>query len=79
VTVTITDRGPNLRLHRFVDLSEAAARQLGYIDQGLTRVFVAPAASVSPEHADFDARLIEPSFSEEPLLTATGPDPDMTN
>src|SRR5437879_10248356 len=25
VTVTVTDRGPNLRLHRILDLSEAAA------------------------------------------------------
>jgi len=79
VTVTITDRGPNLRLHRVVDLSEAAAQRLGYIDQGLTHVFVAPRASVSPEHAEFNAQLIEPSSSEEPLLAATGPVPDMPN
>jgi rare lipoprotein A len=78
VTVTITDRGPNLRLHRVLDLSEAAAQQLGYVDQGLTHVFVAPTASVSPEHAEFDAQLVEP-FSEEPLLAATGPVPDMPN
>jgi rare lipoprotein A (peptidoglycan hydrolase) len=31
VTVTVTDRGPNFRLHRVLDLSEAAARQLGYV------------------------------------------------
>src|SRR5215475_14302242 len=42
VTVTVTDRGPNLRLHRVVDLSEAAARQLDYVDDGLTHVWVAP-------------------------------------
>src|ERR1700730_13058644 len=35
VVVTITDRGPNLRLHRILDLSEAAADQLGYVGQGL--------------------------------------------
>lgn len=39
VDVTITDRGPAKRLHRVLDLSEAAARQLGFIGQGETRVF----------------------------------------
>jgi rare lipoprotein A len=78
VTVTITDRGPNLRLHRVVDLSEAAAQKLGYLDQGLTRVFVSPAARVSPEHAEIKAQLVQP-FPEEPLLTASGPIPAMPN
>src|SRR6266851_3673133 len=35
VVVTITDRGPNLRLNRILDLSEAAAERLGYVGQGL--------------------------------------------
>src|SRR5713101_2240348 len=35
VEVTITDRGSNLRLHRILDLSEAAAERLGYVEQGL--------------------------------------------
>jgi len=74
VTVTITDRGPNLRLHRMVDLSEAAAQRLGYVDRGLTRVFVSPVASVSPEHAGFDARLVEPT--SDSLLAAVRPAPD---
>ena len=78
VTVTITDRGPNLRLNRVVDLSEAAAQQLGYIDQGLTRVFVLPTATVTPEHAEIDVQLEKP-LSGEPLLAATGPAPDMPN
>ena len=78
VTVTITDRGPNLRLNRVVDLSEAAAQQLGYIDQGLTHVFVLPTAKVTPQHAEIDAQLVTP-LSEESLLAATGPDPDMPN
>ena len=30
VVVTVTDRGPNLRLHRVLDLSAAAAEQLDY-------------------------------------------------
>ena len=75
VTVTVTDRGPNLRLNRVVDLSEAAAEQLGYLDRGLTRVFVTPTVLVSPEHAEFDVQLVEP-FSEKPLLAAADTVPD---
>jgi peptidoglycan lytic transglycosylase len=61
VTVTVTDRGPNLRLHRIVDLSEAAARELGYIEKGLTPVFVSPVLSYPPEHAELHPVLIEPA------------------
>jgi rare lipoprotein A len=68
VTVTVTDRGPNLRLHRIVDLSEAAARQLGYIEKGLTPVFVSPIFSYQPQHAEFRPALIEPA---QPDLVAT--------
>jgi rare lipoprotein A len=78
VTVTITDRGPNFRLNRVVDLSEAAAERLGYTDRGLTRVFVLPTAKVAPEHAEIEAELVTP-LPEEPLLAATGPAPDMPN
>jgi rare lipoprotein A len=67
VTVTVTDRGPNLRLNRVIDLSEAAARQLGYIDQGLTRVFVSPVFSYTPQHAELRRKLIAP----EAALVAT--------
>jgi rare lipoprotein A (peptidoglycan hydrolase) len=42
VVVTITDRGPNHRLHRALDLSEAAAERLGFVNSGLTRVFYSP-------------------------------------
>ena len=45
VQVTITDRGPNTRLHRVLDLSEAAAKRLDYIGQGLTQVFLSPMAA----------------------------------
>lgn len=45
VQVTITDRGPNTRLHRVLDLSEAAAKRLDYIGQGLTQVFLSPVAA----------------------------------
>jgi rare lipoprotein A len=78
VTVTITDRGPNLRLHRMVDLSEAAAQQLGYVNQGLTRVFVSPLASLVPEDAGFDTRLVEPTL-EGSLSAATRPAAGMPN
>ena len=33
VVVTVTDRGPNHRLHRILDLSEAAAERLDYLEQ----------------------------------------------
>jgi rare lipoprotein A len=59
VVVTITDRGPNLRLHRILDLSEAAAECLGYVGQGLTPVFLYPVAPFETKAASFDAGLIE--------------------
>jgi len=78
VTVTVTDRGPNLRLHRVVDLSEAAAQQLGYIDQGLTKVFVLPMGKGNLEHAEFEAQLVEPAV-DEALMAAAVPSADMPN
>jgi rare lipoprotein A (peptidoglycan hydrolase) len=62
--VTITDRGPNLRLDRIIDLSEAAAGKLGYIRQGLTLVFLFPVVYTDPEQAKIVSHLIEP-FSNE--------------
>jgi rare lipoprotein A len=62
--VTITDRGPNLRLDRIIDLSEAAADKLGYIRQGLTLVFLFPVVSIDPEQAKIPSHLIEPFSSE---------------
>jgi rare lipoprotein A len=38
VMVTITDRGPAKRLNRIIDLSYAAAKQLGMIRAGTARV-----------------------------------------
>jgi rare lipoprotein A len=78
VTVTVTDRGPNLRLNRVVDLSEAAAERLGYIGNGLTRVAVTPIFLAKPEHAEFDVQLAEP-FSEAPLVAAAVPVPNRPN
>jgi rare lipoprotein A len=60
VVVTVTDRGPNFRLHRILDLSEAAAGRLGYIGQGLTPVFLYPVTSFDTEPAILNSHLIEP-------------------
>lgn len=43
VVVTVTDRGPALRLHRILDLSEFAAIQLDYKQKGIARVLITPA------------------------------------
>ena len=67
VTVTVTDRGPNFSLHRVLDLSEAAARQLGYVEKGLTSVLISPVLSYEPQHAALHSVLVEPS----PALAAT--------
>jgi rare lipoprotein A len=61
VVVTITDRGPNLRLNRLVDLSEAAAKRLDYVGQGLTSVFLYPVVSINTQSAALDSHLVEPS------------------
>jgi rare lipoprotein A len=61
VIVTITDRGPNFRLHRLIDLSEAAAQRLDYVGQGLTPVVLYPMASLSTQPAALDSHLVEPS------------------
>ena len=60
VVVTITDRGPNHRLHRILDLSEAAATNLDYVDTGLTRVFLYPLVAFETEHAEYSGSLAEP-------------------
>jgi rare lipoprotein A len=78
VTVTVTDRGPNLRLNRVVDLSEAAARQLGYLDQGLTKVFVLPSQTAGLEHAEIESELVDPSVGK-PVLAADASPTDMAN
>ena len=64
VNVTVTDRGPNLRLHRILDLSEAAARQLGYIEKGLTPVFVSPILSYKLQDAELHPILVEPTQTD---------------
>ena len=62
VVVTITDRGPNLRLHRLIDLSQAAAERLDYVGQGLTPVFLYPVVSVETRPALLNAHLVEPNL-----------------
>jgi rare lipoprotein A len=64
VVVTITDRGPNLRLHRIIDLSQAAAQRLGYVGQGLTPVFLYPVPPFDTKAAGFDSGLIETPASQ---------------
>jgi rare lipoprotein A len=67
VVVQITDRGPNLRLHRILDLSEAAATALNYVQDGLTHVFVFPMPSFETQAAEFEAGLIDPLDSSKSL------------
>ncbi len=62
VVVTITDRGPNFRLHRILDLSEAAAQRLDYVGEGLTSVFLYPLASIDTQPAALDSQLVEPAL-----------------
>src|ERR1700674_3235412 len=64
VVVTITDRGPNLRLHRILDLSEAAAERLGYVGQGLTPVFLYPVPSFDTKAAGFNSGLPQTPASQ---------------
>jgi rare lipoprotein A len=61
VVVTVTDRGPNHRLHRILDLSEAAANQLDYVKQGLAPVFFFPAPDLDLERSTLNAGLPGPA------------------
>ena len=60
VVVTISDRGPNQRLHRILDLSKAAAEQLNYVDRGVTPVFFSVIPYLEMQEAEYDSRLVEP-------------------
>jgi rare lipoprotein A len=73
VVVTITDRGPNLRLHRILDLSEAAAERLDYIGRGVTPVFLYPVTSFSTQPATLASQLVEPR-----ILKAQGSGSEIT-
>ena len=66
VLVTITDRGPNFRLHRILDLSEAAAERLDYVGQGLTSVFSYPMSSFDTVSAELNCDLIDPYSNKTP-------------
>jgi rare lipoprotein A len=62
VDVTVTDRGPHPRLRRAIDLSEAAATRLDYIQDGLTSVFIIPMPGTAAfESSTIAAELIEPA------------------
>jgi rare lipoprotein A len=71
VVVTITDRGPNLRLNRILDLSEAAADRLDYVGQGLTSVFLYPVVTINTQPAALNSHLVEPSSLNAAGYTAT--------
>src|SRR5260370_41873006 len=77
VTVTVTDRGPNFRLHRILDLSEAAAGQLDYLEKGLTRVYVSPVISYVPQHAELHRTLVAPDAALAATYTAPEPLPPL--
>jgi rare lipoprotein A (peptidoglycan hydrolase) len=75
VVVKITDRGPNFRLNRIIDLSEAAAARLDYIHLGLTNVVVFPLPAFDTGSARFDARLVGPmqSITDESTVAKLEP------
>lgn len=59
VVVTITDRGPNHRLNRILDLSEAAAQRIGYVEEGLASVFLYPLPTIETAAAALDSAVLE--------------------
>ena len=80
VDVTVTDRGPHPRLRRAIDLSEAAATRLDYIQDGLTSVFIIPMPNPNFESSVTSAELLEPADAapseDAPLqLEMPGPKP----
>ncbi len=78
IIVTITDRGPNLRLHRVLDLSRAAAEHLGYVGQGLAPVFLYPVTTFETTSAEFDAQPFSPQTDTTlPEYEARADDPAM--
>ena len=72
VNVTITDRGPHPRLSRAIDLSEAAAIELDYIDTGLASVFIIPVPKGQFESEEITAELVEPAM-DVPVFAENGP------
>lgn len=62
VDVQVTDRGPNKRLRdRILDLSEAAAKKLGFLREGLTLVAFVPLAVPYNRQAEQPARQVDNS------------------
>jgi rare lipoprotein A len=72
VVVQINDRGPHIR-DRLIDLSRAAAEELGMLNRGVARVSVEPCTSVkscvAPEADDSEkvAQVMGDQSSTEPL------------
>jgi rare lipoprotein A len=79
VNVTITDRGPHPRLSRAIDLSEAAAIQLDYIEKGLTPVFIIPVPKGQFESATITAELIEPVLDAPVFAEAQTAKPEVVS
>lgn len=67
IVVRINDRGPFVR-GRIIDLSRAAAAELGFIGSGLTRVHVQTADAGTPAGTTGATRLAE---AEEPAATGS--------
>jgi rare lipoprotein A len=73
VKVTVTDRGPDVSLHRAIDLSEAAARELDYLSRGLAQVLLFPIFPAQTEPARLNDRLIAPlpvPVRPQPIMSA---------
>jgi rare lipoprotein A len=73
VNVTITDRGPNHRLQRLIDLSEAAAEQLDYVQDGVAPVVMIPVPSPKFESAPITAELVEPPALSPEMIYSSAP------
>ncbi len=72
VDATVTDRGPNSKLReRILDLSEAAAKELGYTGKGLTLVFFTPLPETGSTQVDIPEVLTGADFSTGNLPTHT--------
>jgi rare lipoprotein A len=77
VIVTVTDRGPNHRLRRAIDLSEAAAQKLGFIEDGVTAVFTYPVVQTAIEPAALESALRLPSLPDAVQYQARAMNPAM--
>lgn len=77
VVLRINDRGPFVR-GRLIDVSQGAARQLGFVAQGTARVRIERMGSATPPPAPMTASASEPAVEPEPALPeiTAGPKPE---